>query len=900
MGLTTATSLVAYAQTDYPINFDAAQDYTRTDRHLDAVSLTRADGTQTTIDIPTPRKVYTARLDKAFAARAGERVTVAMGYTGTWMNGYVYLDRGTDGAFSAATNDDGTPAEGSDLMAYSNLEGVNSNGESSGNGNVLNPPAFVVPADLQPGFYRMRCKVDWSSIDPAGRTEDGNGILKNGGALLDVRLNVHGDYCHVSTTAMGGSITAADGSSLNGTQQPFGEPLELRITPEEGYVLDGLRVVHGYGLDGDSLVHGTPQYIAHTYPAYLLRDNAITLPAEVMDGDVRIEGIFVQQSATTDPAMPDYALAFAPEQTADLSTYTLKTMRWAPEEGKTKSISLSTDDNTVYRDLTEKQASIVRGSTMNVTVSTDGTPPHLYLYVDLNNDGRFNHALDANGRPTLSGELLSYTYYNGLNSLGEAVADATSAGKVLPAFSIPAELPTGVYRARLKMGNNNIDPTGADLAQGTGHIVDLLLNVHNAEHTLTLLTTNGNLYDSNGEALPLTVTPFERLGIWPTAVADGYVAEKVRIRHGHHFDGPQYVRGNRQWSEYTTSAKAFTMPSDSVDGDVEISVDFADNGTAEYLLVFSDEFNTEQREQPDTDKWVRCQRQGATWNRWLSNSEEVIYLEDGQLVARAIPNPDQDNDPVPMITGGVKSMGKFGFTYGKVECRALNYPWTGNFPAIWMMPEDQHAGWPDCGEIDIWEVIDAQATSYHTIHSNWTYDLGYKNNPQSSFNAPLTLGRYHTYGFEWDETSMKWYVDGEHVGTYTRSTNESHLEQGQWPFDKHFHLILNQSVGNGSWAANADVTHTYETRFDWVRVYQKRGQENTNGTVGVDDNTTWAPSLRIGASQGMLHLSAAQPTLVHVVDLGGRSIARQQIIDSISLPLQRGIYIVNGQKVMVP
>jgi hypothetical protein len=54
-------------------------------------------------------------------------------------------------------------------------------------------------------------------------------------------------------------------------------------------------------------------------------------------------------------------------------------------------------------------------------------------------------------------------------------------------------------------------------------------------------------------------------------------------------------------------------------------------------------------------------------------------------------------------------------------------------------------------------------------------------------------------------------------------------------------------VGNGSWAANADITHTYETRFDWVRVYQKVGMTNTNGIVesinDIEQDTTEDPSI---------------------------------------------------------
>jgi hypothetical protein len=56
--------------------------------------------------------------------------------------------------------------------------------------------------------------------------------------------------------------------------------------------------------------------------------------------------------------------------------------------------------------------------------------------------------------------------------------------------------------------------------------------------------------------------------------------------------------------------------------------------------------------------------------------------------------------------------------------------------------------------------------------------------------------------------------------TYKKSTDQNALDKGQWPFDAPFYIILNQSVGNGSWAAHADESFTYETLFDWVRVYQ--------------------------------------------------------------------------------
>ncbi len=301
-------------------------------------------------------------------------------------------------------------------------------------------------------------------------------------------------------------------------------------------------------------------------------------------------------------------------------------------------------------------------------------------------------------------------------------------------------------------------------------------------------------------------------------------------------------------------AALLTMPALS---QVETSENMVDDNTptysrttdsSGYRLVFSDEFDDEDGAQPDASKWVRCERYSSPWSRWLAINDNEYgvtgFIHDGHFVARALPNPYTATDNVPMITGGIKTMTKFCFTYGKVECRLKTNPYSGNFPALWMMPEGQGIGWPECGEIDIWEAINTENISYHTIHTNWTYNLKHTTDPPSSFTHYASQSEYHVYGLEWDNTSVKWYVDGTLVGTYKRSANQSVLDQGQWPFDKAFYLILNQSVGDGSWAYDADVNHTYETRFDWIRVYQKEGQTNSNDS-GHDEpycGSSWGNS----------------------------------------------------------
>ena len=160
------------------------------------------------------------------------------------------------------------------------------------------------------------------------------------------------------------------------------------------------------------------------------------------------------------------------------------------------------------------------------------------------------------------------------------------------------------------------------------------------------------------------------------------------------------------------------------------------------------------------------------------------------------------------------------------------------------------------------------------------------------------MDRYHTYGLEWDETTIKWFVDGRQTGIYTKSTNQSDLNQGQWPFNKLFYIILNQSVGNGSWAAGADISHTYEIQFDWIRVYQKPGQENSNGTVGVE-TINEADDWQVCPTDGGVQIVSGKPMTVAIYDLEGRCVYQDTIQQSAMVSLPAGLYIVNNRKVMV-
>ena len=215
-----------------------------------------------------------------------------------------------------------------------------------------------------------------------------------------------------------------------------------------------------------------------------------------------------------------------------------------------------------------------------------------------------------------------------------------------------------------------------------------------------------------------------------------------------------------------------------------------------------------------------------TWARFLSSSPAVAFQEGGSLVLRAVPDPDRLTDDAAMLTGGIETSRSFAFRFGRVECRALVNPFIGNFPAVWMMPKTD-LKWPLGGEIDIFEQINEEQKAYSTVHSAWTKI--HPDEPHSG-NVSLPMDRYHIYAVEWGENALTFYTDGRQVYQYTKQ-NDS---QEQWPFDKSdFYLILNQSVGDGSWAEKPDSTHTYEMRIDWIRVYQREETVSKNVIVPV-------------------------------------------------------------------
>lgn len=926
------TSMPSIQYGVYPTSYDKTTKKVQDRRYTSGVNFKSSDGQQSlSTNQQSDKLIFQDLLASSLKAKAGDEITTSVNYQGGWMNAYVYLDRDNNGKFDYTLNEQGTPAEKSDIMSFSNYQGKNSKGEATGQGNTTSLPNFTIPADLKPGFYRLRYKVDWDCIDPAGNTSNENPITQNSGAIIDTRLNVHGEKVSIwrgqHTEGTNGEMLTTDGKNFEKHEIAFGKDYTVKFKPGDGFKVGKIYLRHGYNLEKGSLVNETPQYTDVVLPAYMVKDNTLTIPAEYIDGDVRITPTFV---AIKGEATEKYALNFdkdllidrEPGQERSLNSLSFNTTTH-PNEQKI----LPTDKKLVYQDFTNRSIYVKSGDV--ITTNIDYTPNnsgymHPYLYVDLDGDGVFNTSVNADGTPTMEGEMLSYAFYNNKNSNGAAADENRSScfdkTNSMPQFKIPAGLPTGKYRARFKLDWSDPDPAGRynkggnDIHKNGGYVVDFYFNVVDEypKFKLDVQTTNGSIVGANNTGLPETILLDSPISVMAFGAAENYNATEIKVRHGKNLDGEAVVNGETQWKEESIELTdgACTIPAEMVDGDVRLTAEFEDAG-AEYKLAFGDEFNTADFTQPNEAYWSRSEWAHPAWKRFTAQTkagqEKTGWIEDGKLVLRCVKNEFADEkrgdngSKLEMISGAVESADKITFTYGKVEGRLKTTAHSGNFPAFWMMPnKSTYGGWPDSGEIDIFEQINNENTSYHTIHSHWANGksdggLGQSGNPQKGGTSATTTGDYHVYGLEWTENMLTWFVNGKKVFSYAKSTNQDDLDKKQWPFDKPFYLILNQSVGNGGWAANPDLNFTYETKFDWVRVYQKADGDLITGVNNVKETT-----LDYYVTPGQIRLVAPYETLVRIVDLQGRNVFVQQVQGNKNVQLPSGIYLVNGNKVIVP
>lgn len=255
-------------------------------------------GTQSVaINQNSDKKLYFNKTENIFLAKPGETVTPTIDWKGEWMHGYAYLDKDDNGKFDVDYTNSGV-TNARDLVSYSYYKDKNSAGSRASGDCGVTMPSFKIDDDMKPGIYRMRYKVDWDCVDPGGSTATTNLITNNGGALIDVLVNIHNDEVNLFRATeengggLNGDVLLADGKQLTGRTTPFGQAFVIKSKPAEGFLLDYMKIRHGYNLEGASTKNENTQWKEFVVQASQFVNNEYTIPADCVDGDIRIVPFF--------------------------------------------------------------------------------------------------------------------------------------------------------------------------------------------------------------------------------------------------------------------------------------------------------------------------------------------------------------------------------------------------------------------------------------------------------------------------------------------------------------------------------------------------------------------------------------------------------------------------------
>ena len=294
-----------FSKSVYPINFEESTAHTRGDgRYVKNIKL----GSQSVaINQNTDKKLYFNKTENIFLAKPGETVTPTIDWKGEWMHGYAYLDKDDNGKFDVDYTNSGV-TNARDLVSYSYYKDKNSAGSRASGDCGVGLPSFEIDNDMKPGIYRMRYKVDWDNVDPGGSTATGNLITGNGGALIDVLVNIHNDEVNLFRATeengggLNGDVLLADGKQLTGRTTPFGQAFVIKSKPAEGFVLDYMKIRHGYNLEGASTKNENQQWKEFVVQASQFVNNEYTIPANCVDGDIRIVPFFKSDPTSVNDA----------------------------------------------------------------------------------------------------------------------------------------------------------------------------------------------------------------------------------------------------------------------------------------------------------------------------------------------------------------------------------------------------------------------------------------------------------------------------------------------------------------------------------------------------------------------------------------------------------------------
>ncbi|WP_088288064.1 family 16 glycosylhydrolase [Kineosporia sp. A_224] len=236
-----------------------------------------------------------------------------------------------------------------------------------------------------------------------------------------------------------------------------------------------------------------------------------------------------------------------------------------------------------------------------------------------------------------------------------------------------------------------------------------------------------------------------------------------------------------------------------------------------WRLVWSDEFDGPAGAGPDRSRWGFDTGAGGWGNdeleTYTDSTRNARITDEGtlEIVAR--------REGAGFTSARLSTESTFRHRYGAYEARLRLPAGRGLWPAFWLNGICAQ-GWPDCGEIDVMESVDAVPRTVrgrvHLPGPDARPGLG-RDWPVAS---ALDQG-FHVYGVVWDPQFVAFSFDGHE---YARVRKDRLPDGDRWELDHEAYLLLNVAVG-GRWPGSPDATTPFPSRLtvDWVRAWDRVG-----------------------------------------------------------------------------
>ncbi|WP_254561895.1 glycoside hydrolase family 16 protein [Dyadobacter diqingensis] len=252
---------------------------------------------------------------------------------------------------------------------------------------------------------------------------------------------------------------------------------------------------------------------------------------------------------------------------------------------------------------------------------------------------------------------------------------------------------------------------------------------------------------------------------------------------------------------------------------------------AQWKLVWSDEFNIDGK--PSPKNWKA--EKGFVRNhefQWFQ--EDNAYCKNGMLTIEArkeeVKNPNyiagsknwkEERPTAHYTSASLITQGMQSFQYGRFEMKAKIDTRSGMWPAFWTLGNEGE--WPENGEIDIMEFYRGTilANAVWGSMEKWKGIWSTVKKPVSEFNDPEWSNKFHVWRMDWDEKSIRLYVDDLLMNSIDLEKTYNAKEPRKNPFRQPHYILIGMAIGgdNGGDPSKTEFPARYE--IDYVRVYQK-------------------------------------------------------------------------------